>query len=282
MSLESKRLLPCDVSDESLDRMMKKLAEEKLFERFKPLYTRAYVSAIMAQTKNGKQRTFEYSHEKIIASMQRLDELDLPTFLANVPEKLLKEPIMYAAGRDLKGRRVMIIDWRRVDVKRLDIEAVNKLAMVCFLGYSANEESPHSLYITYAQNLKLGPSDMPKAYKLIRAISKSSMVCFPDGSAGTHHFVPKMLVPIVEFGKRFVPKRAVFKQRVGSYKWLKSELRASCDNLDDILPEDLGGNSVHIEQNLEIKLLSNGWFETRVLDTENSCREIVIIDQRRA
>ena len=275
-----KRLIPCEVSEEALDKMMESLEQDPLHEKYACVFTRVYVRTIMGQTKDGKPRTFDYSLEKIQNAMRALEALQLAEFLANIPEDLLSEPIMYAAGRDNQGRRVMIIDWRRVDSKNLDVDAVNKLAMVCFIGYSANETSPHNLYITYAQNLKLPVKHIPAAYKLIRAISKTSMVCFPDGSCGTHHFVPKRLVPFVEFGKKFIPKRAVYKQRVGSYKWLKKELRQCCDNLDDILPEDLGGNAVHIEENLHVTLLPNGRFATKVLDNENSNKKIVITDKR--
>ena len=271
-----KKLIPCEVKEDDLDRMMEVLAQDPLFEHYKDVYTRVYVRTIMAQTKNGKQRTFEYSLEKIKACLTNLEALKLGEFLQSVSPQLLQNPIMYAAGRDNEGRRIIIIDWRRVERKNLDIEAVTKLALVCFVGYSANETAPFNLYITLAHKLKLGVKEVPLAYRLIRSISKTSMLCFPDGSCGTYHFVPGKLVPIVEFAKRLIPKRAVYKQRVGSYRQLKSELSTCCDNLDDVLPEDLGGNSVHIEENIHVTLLPNGRFQTRVLASENSNRRIVV------
>ena len=271
------KLIPCKVSDEDLDKMMAAIAQDELYAKYKSLYTRAYVHVIMGQTKKGKQRTFDYSLFKLRTAMLTLESLKLEEFMQNVPEELLQKPVMYSVGRDKLKRRVMVIDWGRLTFKKKLIDANVKLAVACTMAYRLNEVEPLTLTISYAHTLKLGAKDIPTGYRLLRRLAKALLTCFPDGSCGQHHFVPKPLLPVVEFGKKLVPRRAVFKQKIGSYKWLKEELSKCCDNLEDILPEDLGGNSVRLEENAEFTLLKDGAYTSRVLEPANSEGRIVLV-----
>ena len=266
------------VEGEELEEMRRRISQHPDYHRLENILTDEYLALVMTQLKKGKVRTFEYSCTKLENSIDKLSAYDFLASLSQVPESLLRNPFFYVAGLDNDGRYILVYEWARLKPSdwQSSIRHLMPLWTALFLAVIQHSNAPQVVVVSIGHNLNLPLRLLPTALRHLRLFIRASLEAFPDRVFQQFQFPGKAVIPVLQFVRRFTPPNTTRKLVVGPHSEVREKLAMLCDDFEDILPPELGGNENRVEQHVEFILHEDGSFESRILAPEESRGHVVL------
>lgn len=267
------------VSDR-LEELKEELSAHPAYDQLGYMLEDDYLEIVVTRLKNGKVRTFEYSLNKLENILENLSSYDFYGAFRDMPEHLLQRPFFYIAGKDNEGRFILVYDWERLQPEDWQDpwQFLVPLWTATFMGVLQNSSYPQVVLVSLGHKFSVPVKLIPTALRLLRQFSRSALEAFPDRAFLSFQFPNKRAIPILQFVRRFVPANTSRKMVVGTHEEVRERLSEICDSFEDVLPAELGGNTISEEQHLEFVVGIDGSLETRILPKEESTGHVVVFE----
>lgn len=256
------------VNEETLALMQDELSQHPLYPKYEYLLRPDYLKLVMGQLKGGKQRTFEYSFNKMTTMMETIEGLELEEFIRDIPQYLIDNPPTYRCGFDREGRPIVVSDFNSLDFKKLKTDQENILKYFVLVNLSIVKDMQTPTFVTLGLSYKaiVGVRSMITNGRAIQPISQILLKCLPDRLFRDYEFAGSALRSIFGIITAFLPKHTREKIHHGKPAYLLGVMAEHIENPENCVPADIGGNGAfHIHQ-VEWTLAEDGTIEATFTD----------------